>query len=54
MEKGWRIVMRTSLGPHTVLVFDRRNELHFPLTVFAGEAVKRSSSGVMREIDPGG
>jgi integrase len=48
MEPGYRIVTRTGLGCHPVLVFNRRNELHFPLTVFAGEAVKRSSSGTAR------
>jgi integrase len=31
------------------LVFDRRNELHFPLTVFGGEATKRTSSGTVRQ-----
>jgi integrase len=31
-----------------VLVFDRRNDLHFPLTLFAREVVRRSSSGTAR------
>lgn len=48
MEPGCRIVTRTSLGPHPILVFDRQNELHFPLTIFAGEAIKRLSSGTAR------
>src|SRR5205809_3426036 len=48
MGLGCRIVTRTGIGRHTVLVFDRRNELHFPLTVFAGEAMKRSSAGTAR------
>ena len=48
MVLSCRIVTRTSVGRHPVLVFDRRNELHFPLTLFAGEAVKRLSSGTAR------
>ena len=48
MELGCRIVTRSGPGCHPVLVFDRRNELHLPLTIFAGEAVKRSSSGTAR------
>jgi len=35
-------------GQRQVLVFDRRNNLHFPLTIFAGEAVRRSSSSTAR------
>jgi hypothetical protein len=37
------------LGSTPFLVFDRRNELHFPLTVFGGEATKRTSSGTVRQ-----
>ncbi|MGD0696178.1 MAG: hypothetical protein ABSB82_15110 [Terriglobia bacterium] len=48
MELGCRIVTRSSVGRHAVLVFDRRNELHFPLTNFAREAMKRCSSGTAR------
>jgi integrase len=48
MALGCRIVTRSGSGCHSVLVFDRRNELHLPLTIFAGEAVKRSSSGTAR------
>jgi len=48
MALSCRIVTRTGVGRHPVLVFDRRNELHFPLTLFADEAVKRSSSGTAR------
>lgn len=49
MGLGCRIVARAGSGGHTVLVFDRRNQLHFPLTVFAGEATKRTSSGTARQ-----
>ena len=48
MALGCRIVTRSGSGGHPVLVFDRRERLHLPLTVFAGEAVKRSSSGTAR------
>lgn len=48
MESSSRIVTRTGPGQRRVLVFDRRNNLHFPLTVFASEAVKRSSSSTAR------
>lgn len=30
------------------MVFDLRNNLHFPLTVFAAEAVRRSSASTAR------
>jgi hypothetical protein len=49
MGLGCRIVARAGSGGHTVLVFNRRNELHFPLTVFAGEATKRTRSGTARQ-----
>jgi site-specific recombinase XerC len=48
MERGCRIVTRPGPGHHAVLVFDRQNELHFPLTIFAGEAIKRLSFGTAR------
>ena len=48
MGLGCRIVTRSGSGCHPVLVFDRQNELHLPLTIFAGEAVKGSSSGTAR------
>jgi integrase len=48
MESSSRIVTRMAPGRRRVLVFDRRNNLHFPLTVFAGEAVRRSSSSTAR------
>lgn len=48
MALGCRIVTRSGLGRHSVLVFDRRNELHFPLTIFAREAMNRCSSGTAR------
>ena len=48
MELGCRVVTRNAPGGHAVLVFDRRSELHFPLTLFAGEAIKRCCSGTAR------
>jgi hypothetical protein len=49
MQTAFRIVTRKSAnGQHPVLVFDLENRLHFPLTIFAMEAVKRSSVGTAR------
>lgn len=48
MELSRRIVTRIGAGQHPVLVFDRRNDLHLALTVFAGEALRRSSSSTAR------
>lgn len=43
MDRGFQIIARKGAGQVRVLVFDREKRLHFPLTVFAAEAVKRSS-----------
>ena len=48
MELGFQIVARKGAGQFRVLVFDRMKRLHFPLTVFAAEAVKRSSDSTAR------
>jgi integrase len=50
MGLSCRIVARIGDGPGQprVLVFDRRNDLHLALTVFADEAVKRTSSSTAR------
>lgn len=48
MQPTYRIVTRKGAHQHHVLVFDRENRLHVPLTIFAGEAVKRSSLGTAR------
>jgi integrase len=45
---GYLIIARSSAGGHPMLVFDHENRLHLPLTVFATEAVKRSSSSTAR------
>jgi integrase len=47
MEPGFEIVRR-STGVFGILVFDPSKRLHFPLTVFAAEAVKRLSSSTAR------
>ena len=48
MGLGCRIVTRSNVGQLRVLVFSRRNELHFPLTIFTREAWRRCSSGTAR------
>lgn len=48
MELGFQIVTRKGAGQFRVLAFDRMKRLHFPLTVFAAEAVKRSSDSTAR------
>jgi integrase len=49
MQTAFRIVTRKGAdSQHPVLVFDRDHRLHFPLTIFATEAVKRSSVGTAR------
>ncbi len=48
MGLGCRIVTRSTVGQLRVLVFSRRNELHFPLTIFTREAWRRCSSGTAR------
>ncbi len=49
MQTAFRIVTRKSPnGQRPALVFDLENRLHFPLTIFAAEAVKRSSVGTAR------
>jgi integrase len=49
MQPGYRIVTRKGAAhQHPVLVFDLKNRLHVPLTIFAEEAVKRSSLGTAR------
>jgi hypothetical protein len=48
MELSFQIVVRKGAGQFRVLVFDRMKRLHFPLTVFAAEAVKRSSDSTAR------
>src|SRR5262249_48980025 len=49
MQSGFRIVTRKGgASQHPVLVFDLNHRLHFPLTIFATEAVKRSSTGTAR------
>ena len=48
MELSFQIVVRKGAGQFRVLVFDRMKHLHFPLTVFAAEAVKRSSDSTAR------
>src|SRR5262249_12643130 len=49
MHTAFRIVTRKCAnGQHPVLVFDLENRLHFPLAIFATEAVKRSSVGTAR------
>jgi integrase len=49
MQTAFRIVTRKGAdSQYPVLVFDLENRLHFPLTIFATEAVKRSSTGTAR------
>lgn len=48
MDGGFQIIARTGAEQFRVLVFDREKRLHFPLTVFAAEAVKRSSDSTAR------
>ena len=48
MEPGFQLVGRGSTGAFGILVFDRNKRLHFPLTVFAAEAVKRLSGSTAR------
>ncbi|HME00769.1 MAG TPA: site-specific integrase [Terriglobia bacterium] len=49
MESAYRIVTRKGAAhQHPVLVLDFEHRLHFPLTIFAEEAVKRSSLGTAR------
>lgn len=47
MDRGFQIIARKG-AQFRVLVFDREKRLHFPLTVFAAEAVKRSSDSTAR------
>ncbi len=49
METAFRIITRKSADHrYPVLVFDLDHRLHFPLTIFATEAVKRSSTSTAR------
>ena len=48
MDRGFQIIARKGAGQFRVLVFDGEKRLHFPLTVFAAEAVKRSSDSTAR------
>jgi integrase len=48
MQLGYQIITRRRATEHRILVFDLRNNLHFPLTVFAAEAVRRSSDSTAR------
>jgi integrase len=49
MHTAFRIVTRKgAVHQHPILVFDLDHCLHFPLTIFATEAVKRSSNGTAR------
>jgi integrase len=49
MQSSFRIVTRKGgANQHPVLVFDLNHRLHFPLTIFTTEAVKRSSTGTAR------
>ena len=48
MQLGYQIITRRCATDHRILVFDLRNNLHFPLTVFAAEAVRRSSDSTAR------
>src|SRR5260370_39465732 len=48
MKLGYQIITRRRATEHRILVFDLRNNLHFPLTVFAAEAVRRSSDSTAR------
>jgi integrase len=49
MQTAFRIVTRNGAdSQYPALVFDLENRLHFPLTIFATEAVKRSSVSTAR------
>jgi integrase len=49
MQTSFRIVTRKGAdSQYPALVFDLENRLHFPLTIFATEAVKRSSVSTAR------
>jgi hypothetical protein len=48
MDRGFEIISRKDAEQFRILVFDREKRLHFPLTVFAAEAVKRSSDSTAR------
>ncbi len=49
MQTAFRIVTRKGADSQCpALVFDLENRLHFPLTIFATEAVKRSSVSTAR------
>jgi integrase len=49
MQTSFRIVTRKGAdSQYPALVFDLENRLHFPLTIFAAEAVKRSSVSTAR------
>ena len=48
MDRGFEIISRKAAEQFRVLVFDREKRLHFPLTVFATEAAKRSSHRTAR------
>src|SRR5258708_35224197 len=48
MDRSFQIIARKGAGQFRVLVFDREKRLHFPLTVFAAEAVRRSSDSTAR------
>jgi integrase len=49
MQTAFRIVTRKGAdSQYPALVFDLENRLHFPLTIFATEAVKRSSVSTAR------
>ena len=47
-ETSCQIMTRRNATEHRLLVFDLRNQLHLPLTVFAKEAMKRSSTSTAR------
>jgi integrase len=49
MQAAYRIVTQKGAShQYPVLVFDLQNRLHVPLTIFAEEAIKRSSLGTVR------
>jgi integrase len=48
MDRGFQIIARKGAGQFRILIFDREKRSHFPLTVFAAEAVKRSSDSTAR------
>lgn len=45
---GYRVITRKHNKRQPVLVFDFEGRLHFPLTIFGAEAVKRSSTSTAR------